>query len=317
MQPPALAEAVAAWGGSAVQPRLVAARENRVYEVWLPGGVHAALRLHRPGYQTAASIRSELVWVRDLAAAGVAVPVPVPMRGGGLVHTGSDGGLCSMLEWVPGVPLGTADAPLDGTRAGQTALFWRVGRAVAQMHEASDRIALQADFERQRWDAAGLLGSAPLWGRFWENAALRPDERRLVLQARDKARQELAQFAARGGDFGLIHADVLRENLLVDGDRVTLIDFDDAGWGFRMFDLGTLMIQNRREPAYDDLVTAVVAGYRSARPLPDDAVALLPLFVLLRAFASMGWVMPRLAADDPRIRTYVARAVEHSAAFVR
>jgi len=35
----------------------------------------------------------------------------------------------------------------------------------------------------------------------------------------------------------------------------------------------------------------------------------LPLFTLLRALASCGWVIPRLAPGDPRQRTYAQRAL--------
>lgn len=296
-----IAEALAAFGGG--RARLIKDRENAVYSAELPGG-RAAVRLHRPGYQTLAAIRSELDWMRLLAAEGVAVPEPLAEP-----VTLSTGRIATAVRWVAGAPLGDGGMPLSGDLSDQTARFRAVGRAVAELHNATDRIGFAAGFTRHSWDIEGLLGEAPFWGRFWENPTLTDEEREIVLAARTRARARLEGFAARGGDFGLIHADVLRENVMLAGGRVTLIDFDDAGWGFRLYDLATLMTQNIVEPDPAALQAAALAGYRDARPLSDADAALLPTFVMLRRFASMGWIVPRAEAGDPRVRVFADRAV--------
>jgi Ser/Thr protein kinase RdoA (MazF antagonist) len=99
---------------------------------------------------------------------------------------------------------------------------------------------------------------------------------------------------------------VLRENVLIDGDVVSLIDFDDCGTGFRLYDLGTAMVQNDYEPARDDLRDALVAGYGTLRPA--DA-ATVDLMALARACASVGWTIPRLAPGDPIHARHIARAI--------
>lgn len=300
--------ALAAFGGQ--NARLVAERENIVYAADLPQG-KAAIRLHRPGYQSLAAIRSELVWMEALAGAGVHVPAPL----GGPIELPS-GTVATAVAWVEGTPLGEGGAPLTDPPDEQAARFYAIGRAIAELHNATDAMDLGPTFTRHAWNVEGLLGEAPLWGRFWESPALTPPQRALMLEVRRMARDRLEAFAARGGDYGLIHADVLRENVLVNGDAVTLIDFDDAGWGFRMYDLGVLMTQNEDEPNADALRDAVLAGYRSARPLSDEDAALLPLFVLLRRLASMGWIVPRSEARDPRQQAYAEKAVQAAHAFL-
>lgn len=303
------AEALAVWGASA--PRLINDRENAVYAVTLPGGAPAALRLHRPGYQSAAAIRSELVWTDDLAAAGLPVPRPVPSGAGDLLATLSTGRLASVVEWLPGVPLGQAWVPLTGTPAAQAETFARIGALLARLHTATDALTLPPGFTRPAWDAEGLLGETPLWGRFWENPALTPAEAALLQEARAEARRRLEAMAAP--DYGLIHADLMRENLLIDGAAIRLIDFDDSGYGFRGYDLGTLMIQNLVEPHWPDLLAAAAEGYARHRPLnPAD----LPLFVLLRCLASCGWAVPRLPPGAPLLRTYAERAASRARAFL-
>lgn len=302
-------EALAAFGGR--DAALVSERENVVYSARLPGG-RAALRLHRPGYQTLDAIGSELDWMAALADAGVTVPHPLA----GPVRLTS-GRVASAVTWVDGAPLGEGGKPLAGTPAEQAARFHAVGRALAELHSVSDGLDLGPGFTRHAWDVDGLLGEAPLWGRFWENPALSPPQRALMLEVRRLARLRLEAFAERGGDYGLIHADVLRENVLVDGEAVILIDFDDAGFGFRLYDLATMMTQNEDLPNADALRDAALAGYRAARPLSEADAAFLPLFVLLRRLASTGWIVPRRAPDHPAQRAYAERAVKAAHAFLR
>lgn len=301
-------EALTAFGGKSA--RLVTERENAVYAADLPAG-KAAIRLHRPGYQSLAAIRSELDWMEALAAAGVAVPRPLAAP-----VSLSTGRIATAVAWIDAPPLGEGGVPLSGSPAAQEARFHAVGRAIAGLHTATDAMDLGPEFTRHAWDAEGLLGEAPLWGRFWESPALTPPERALMQEVRRMARTRLDAFAARGGDYGLIHADVLRENALVTGETITLIDFDDAGWGFRLYDLGVLMTQNEDEPNANALRDAALAGYRASRALSDDDAALLPLFTLLRRLASMGWIVPRSAPDDPRRDAYARKAVRAAHAFL-
>ncbi|CAM5375607.1 phosphotransferase [Frigidibacter albus] len=156
------------------------------------------------------------------------------------------------------------------------------------------------------WDEEGLLGEAPLWGRFWDSPAFAPGERALMLEARTAARAALAGLRAAGGDYGLIHADVLRENVLCERGTLALIDFDDAGFGFRHYDLASALVQSLEEPALADLAAALVAGYRAGRALVPGQLA---LFVMLRCCASAGWIASRAGPDDPRQRFYAGRAL--------
>jgi len=296
------AEAAAHWGGARL--RLILERENAVYEGLFPFG-RAALRLHRIGYQAPDAIRSELWWCAALAGAGVPVPRAIASQGGDFLVQLSSGRVASVIDWVDGMPMGRAGEPLPGTKAAQVAQFQALGDLVARFHTATDALALPGWFSRPRWDIAGLVGEAPFWGRFWEHPALDDDSAATLRAARDWLAEVLSEHAD-GGDFGLIHADVLRENVLFADNGPHLIDFDDSGWGFRAFDLGTVLSQTLAEPALPELAAALVAGYRAQRPL---AVALVPAMTLARCCASVGWTMPRLAPDDPVHRRHIARAV--------
>jgi Ser/Thr protein kinase RdoA (MazF antagonist) len=296
----AAATAAAAWGGAG-RLRLVAARENAVYAADLRAGP-AALRLHRPGYQTEAAIRSELWWCAALADAGVPVPRPLPTTDGALLHRLPDGRIATAVAWAAGAPIGAAGRPMEGPPARIVALHATLGRLLGDLHRATDALAPPPWFERPRWDVPGLVGEAPFWSRFWEHPALTGREADLLRQARAALMPDLA------GDFGLIHADVLRENVLAAPAGLTLIDFDDSGWGFRGYDLGTVLSQCLAEPALPDIAAALAEGYAAGRPAFPVAAATLPHWTLMRCCASVGWTMTRLAPGDPIHRSHIARA---------
>lgn len=296
--------ALYSWGQAVAPPRLVKNRENIVFEAHLKDGRHVALRLHRPGYQGRAGIEAELRWCAALSRQGLPVPRPVPAANGAL--TGSVANrVTSCVEWLAGEPIGAGDLPLGPDAAHVRAEAAELGALIARFHACCDADPPRG-FTRHAWDAEGFLGERPLWGRFWEHPLLAPDEAALLTQARALARERLAQAE----DFGPIHADLLRENVLRGPSGLALIDFDDGGQGWRLYDLATALVQGWGDPLWGAQAQGLVAGYRATRPLAPDQVALLPLFVALRSFASAGWIVTRAEASDPRQRLYLERALD-------
>ena len=283
--------AMRSWGVD-THPRLIKNRENAVFESVAPDGARAALRLHRPGYQSDMSIRSELWWSEALVAAGMQVPLPYrTQKDDVLARVAGAGRVASLVSWTEGTPLGEGDVPLAWAEVEQVRLHHALGAELARLHLASDAAELPVNFIRPTLDVEALLGEEPAWGRFWENPVLSRDEVALLQRARTTLREILDKHGPF--DFGLIHADALRENVMVDRDAVRLIDFDDGVYGYRMYELGVAMSQNHAAPNRAALGAALLAGYRSARALPDNAETLLPGFTLLRGLASCGWVIGR------------------------
>ena len=295
-------EAAAHWQGRII--RLISNRENAVFEMETPSG-RSALRLHRMGYQNAAAIQSELWWCAALADAGVSVPRPQPAKNETLLVTLGNGRVASCIAWADGKPLGENGKPFDAPLAVLLDQHAALGELLAKMHDVTDQLSLPTGFSRPSWDVAGLVGDAPFWGRFWEHPVATAAQKAQLARIRGWLQEKLAEHAV-SGHFGLIHADVLRENILVAGTSVSLIDFDDSGFGFRLYDLGTAMLPNLYEPGYSDLRDALIAGYSTLRPADRDTVE---MFTLARACASVGWTMPRLAADDPIHKSHIARCL--------
>ncbi|MFZ9198540.1 MAG: phosphotransferase enzyme family protein [Paracoccaceae bacterium] len=291
-------EAAQHWGGQS--PRLIRNRENAVFEIALPTGP-AALRLHRMGYQSDAAIWSELWWCAALAAEGVAVPAALPKLQGELLVTLSNGRKASVISWVKGEALGIAGEPFALPLPVLLERHRALGRLVAEFHAVTARLTLPDAFTRPRWDIPGLVGETPFWGRFWEHPEATPDQRATLIRARGFLRERLTDHAVTSPVVP-IHADVLRENVLVNDHSLSLIDFDDSGWGFALYDLGTVLSQNLYEPAYLQIRDALMEGYGTSDRM------MVEIFTLARTCASVGWTMPRLAPGDPVHPRHLARA---------
>ncbi|WP_322866734.1 phosphotransferase [Aquicoccus sp. G2-2] len=292
-------EAARLWGLGDAPIELAAQRENMVYRVVASEG-DFALRFHRPGYRSEAELRSELEWTAMLAQGGLSVPAPKRSQSGRLIERAGEC-LVDLLTWLPGEGLGKA-GEMRGV-ADRAGFCRQLGAAMARLHDLSDGWALPEEFTRPAWDRAGLLGEAPLWGRFWEHPHLSADDTALFLAARAAADAALARLEGHA-DYGLIHADLLSENMLWDGARLSFIDFDDGGFGFRDFELATFLLRYEEVPDYETLRAALCEGYGARRVVEPGA---LDLFMLLRALTYPGWIAERL--DEPGAEERSRRAV--------
>ena len=108
-----------------------------------------------------------------------------------------------------------------------------------------------------------------------------------------QARRDLIAYGTPAHAYSLIHADFLMDNLIFDKDRIKILDFDDCGFGWHLFDLSTIFLFFRGEDTYDTIRHAVIDGYREVRALSDEELAHMPLFYLVRSFTYLGWVHTR------------------------
>ena len=87
-------------------------------------------------------------------------------------------------------------------------------------------------------------------------------------------------------------ADELKD-VMIDGESLQAIDFDDCGFGWHLFDLATISILFLGTEQSETVQRAVIDGYRQERQLTDETLAQMPLFYLLRAFTYLGWIHTR------------------------
>lgn len=295
-----LKDALQLWNLSGSSPDLLAERENRVYAV-SHGDQKYALRLHRPGYRSLNELRSELAWMKYLSQQGLHVPTPIATADGQLIPKVGDSH-ASLLTWLDGVPIGkgtsiTSGQPVEVAR--------KVGAQMARLHMITDQWRRPADFERPKWTAEEIVGETPLWGRFWEHPDLRPDEIAILQAVRQAAQDDCAILEQ---DVGLIHADLLTENLVMHEGQIGILDFDDCVIGYHAFELATFLLRYLEQPDFNEIRAALLEGYSARAQISQQA---LGLALLLRALTYVGWIVPRLNEPGNKTRStrMIARAL--------
>ena len=122
----------------------------------------------------------------------------------------------------------------------------------------------------------------------------------LVDDAIALVRSTTTALAARPDAAGLIHADLHQENVLFGNGSVGVIDFDDCGWGFFLYDLAVPLSEVTLRPAYPAMRDALLEAYARRRPLPDDAGTHVDAFIVLRGLQILVWVLE--SRDLPAFR---------------
>lgn len=244
------------------------------------------IRVHRPGYHSANEIEAELSWITALREqATVQTPRPIPTRDGQLLARFDDAGEPRQVVAFEFMPGREPDEKSE-LRAG----FEQLGRITARLHRHARAWRPPTGFIRKTWNYDTTLGDQPHWGD-WRAAPGLTAAGVLVLQRCVKQlRTELQRYGAGADRFGLIHADLRLANLLVDGDRLAVIDFDDCGFGWYMYDFAASISFIETSPKIDTLQQAWVSGYRDVLPLSAADEEALPMFVMLRRILLTAWI---------------------------
>ena len=255
-------------------------------ETWRAGDL--ILRLHRQGYHTEPEIASELAWLtalQDLPGLNAVRPIPGAQ------------GLVTELEGRFIV----AFAPIDGQelQPGDDLARWfaPLGEITARLHLHARQWTPPQTFTRKRWDVATILGPQPHWGNWRQAQGLDPQGEALLARASEALAAKLHAYGTGPDTFGLIHADLRLANLMVDGDRLTAIDFDDCGFGWWAYDLAAALSFIETDPRLPDLIAQWVEGYTRIALLRPEDRAMIPSLILLRRVLLTAWLATRADSD--------------------
>ena len=260
--------------------------------------------MHRQNYHRAHEIESELDWLDALRRdSDVTVPTVLPARDGRRVVTVDVDGVPRHVvhfEMVAGVEPDEATLTVED--------FHTLGRITAVLHEHSHAWTRPAEFSRFAWDWEHSLGDQPRWGRWQDAEGVGAPEHDLLHRAEQLLLQRLTDYGSGPDRFGLVHADLRLANLLIDGSTITVIDFDDCGFGWFFYDFGTAVSFIEDDPALPQWQDSWVTGYRSHRALATDDEDMLASFVLLRRLLLLAWMGTHSHSKESRTKaiTYAA-----------
>ena len=275
--------------------------ENATFLVSDPGAGPSVLRVHRLGYHTEQEIASELAWMDALRAeAGVRTPRVLPAVGGRRVVTVPENSRrerhCVRFEFLPGTEPGGEPAE-DGHSTLTGRHFEELGEITARMHRHARRWARPEWFTRFHWDYAAAFGDRARWGRWQDGVGVGPSERPVLARLDDTLHARLSAFGQGPERYGLVHADTRLANLLVYEGSVSVIDFDDSGFSWYLYDLGTSVSFFEHSPEVPGLVERWLTGYRQMAELSAEDEAEIWTFIMFRRLLLLAWIGSHQGVD--------------------
>ncbi len=165
------------------------------------------------------------------------------------------------------------------------------------MHRHARNWARPAWFTRFHWDYAAAFGEEARWGRWQDGLGVGPAERDVLARLDGALHARLKAFGQGPERFGLVHADTRLANLLVYQESVSVIDFDDCGFSWYLYDLGASVSFFEHSPEVPGLVDSWLAGYRRAGQLTAEDEAEIWTFIMFRRLLLLAWIGSHRGVD--------------------
>ncbi len=276
---------------------LINISENATFLVSAPGSTKTILRVHRPGYHSLETIASELTWMEALSTADV-IKTPA-------ILCGTNGARIQRHQ-ISGQPPHdmVMFAFVEGQEPDQSqsleSLFHHLGGLAARLHQHVMSWPLPAGFTRPDWDIDGIYGRIKRWGDWRQAPYLTTSMHTILEEAEAQVSRALLAYGKTSDRYGLIHADMRLANLLVKGNdmrRVHVIDFDDCGFGWFMYDFAAGISFIEDDPQVPHLKSAWLAGYQEIRPLSAEDLMMVDTMIMLRRMLLLAWVGSHKDAD--------------------
>ena len=251
-------------------------------------GEKYVLRVNRPGYHDLTELESELSWIRavkrdtDIRTADV-----LPGKDGKLIQQlalagSTDKYVCSLFSFVEGIGIrGMSTEELIPYQK-------QIGAITAKLHLHAMSWNADNSLPRFHWDIEDMFGDTSRWGDWSKNPALTESQKEIFSQTVAIGCKRLEKYGKKPDRYGLIHSDLNINNILVDGDQVKILDFDDCGYGWFLFDLSTAVLEY--DTNLSEMTRAWLDGYQTVRPLSAEDLQEVDTFIVLRKIVRMGWI---------------------------
>ncbi len=276
------------WGISAsAEISLLNVSENATFRVDDNENTRCLIfRVYRSGYHTSEEIESELSWIAALREESVVhTPAPIPTIDGEIlmsINNGYEKRFIVAFEFMLG------EEPDVGTHLVEW--FEKLGAINARLHQHTKKWRLPSGFVRKVWNIETMLGPDAYWGDWRLSINLNPEGKEIIHNVIELIENRLEDFGQDPERYGLVHADLRLANLLVADERLGIIDFDDCGFCWFIYDFAAAISFYETDPSIPMLQNAWVKGYRSVTTLGQEDVNQIPTFIMLRRILLTAWL---------------------------
>lgn len=208
-------------------------------------------------------------WTASQKAFAARVPSPEPLS---LVQT--DHGAGVVFEFVKGEQL---------YKMGEPERRFGVGEIAGKMHQA-----LPVPPERWETNEKSQASHFDRVRRNWDELGIQNADFDTSVMMYDTLSRQLLQEALTARP-SFLHGDLHDGQVLVNGDRQTLIDFGAAREAQAVYDLAIYCYHTLRTKSSQENIRHLLAGYAEAAGLPEGDRKLIPFFLLYTALRSVEW----------------------------
>ncbi len=266
-------QTLARYGVEPDQAKQLDGFESFIYEYTRDDQEHI-LRISHTLRRTPGLIAGEVDWINYLADGGVPVARAVSSANNNLVEVIDDGQqgafLATAFEKAPGGHIKPEDWNGD--------FFEYYGRTIGRMHALSRNYQPpKTSWRRPEWDDPVMLDL-----KSWI-----PASETLVLRRWQELGGYLQALPKDEAGYGLIHQDAHVGNFYIDGDHMTLFDFDDCIYGWFAYDIAIVLfyaVTNEQDwPAFTrSFMPRFLSGYTRENRLSPAWLKEIPRFLKLR-----------------------------------
>lgn len=271
--------------------KLLAFSENATYLVYDPETKKElfVLRVGRPGYHELEEYESEISWLRqinDYTPLKVANPIEAA-DGSYIQQIDMDGTTyyCVATEFLTGETLEHDNSPESMLKHYET-----LGETTAYLHRQTEIWNGTKDIKRVHWDYENTIGEHAIWGNWRDYPEMTPEAQQPIERCCEIIKRRLERYGKNDKNYGVIHADLRDTNIIVEGDTVKVIDFDDFGFGWHLHDLASALTFIEERDNVPDLVNAWLDGYRKVLPFTDTDFVEIDTFILMRRIQMLAWM---------------------------
>ena len=268
--------------GADFSVQLINVSENKIFRIDCSDGRRFALRLARPGYHTADELASEVAWLEALREQS-AVNVARPIKGRDGKYLQQILGQNALLfEWVDGQEPQITDNLL--------VLAEQLGTIAAHLHNHAQNWQRPTNFTRPRWVFAAALGTEMRWGDWRKGLGVQHHMLPLLSKTVAEIERQLKDYGESEQRFNLIHGDLRLANLLINQNKLTVIDFDDCGFGWLMYDGATMLSFHEHEPQAASMIGKWIEGYGKLRNVTVQDEAAIHTLIMFRRILLLAWL---------------------------
>lgn len=290
--------------------------ENYTFLVRM-GKAKRILRVHRPYYHTPDELNSENIWMKRLKKdTELILPKIVCGLDGKMIQRFYSDNKnitysCSMFTYLEG----TLATELNLTGNELLKKMVSMGKIAAILHNYV--VANEMKIHRNQWNFDSMFGEKAIWGDWRNCKELKVQDVQLFEKALSIMEKRLADFGKGFDRYGLIHCDLRFANTIIDGNKLQIIDFDDCGYSWFLYDLACCMLEYNDQ--IDELVSAWLTGYRGIRALSEEEIAEIPTFILMRRILRFAWFSTHRDTQTAKtidIPKYLEKTIELSEKYL-